>query len=130
MIFLDTSSLYALADRRDTYHERARAAFTTLLDSQEELITHNYVIVESAALIQHRLGIAPAIKFLQEIEQFSVVWVDKDLHSIARKLFEAKKKRTLSFVDCTSFALMEKEEIESAFAFDDDFRAAGFKLIP
>jgi predicted nucleic acid-binding protein len=35
-------------------------------------------------------------------------------------------EREYSFVDATSFALMRKKKLVNAFAFDEDFSAAGF----
>ena len=56
MIFLDTSAIYALADRDDPNHSQAAAAFRRLLEDGEEALVHSYILVESAALLQRRLG--------------------------------------------------------------------------
>ena len=53
-IFVDTSALYALASADDPIHDTAADLFRGLADA--ELVTHNYVIVESSALIHRRLG--------------------------------------------------------------------------
>ena len=57
MIFLDTSAIYALADRGDPRNEVAKERFQAVLQGGEGMLTHNYVLVESMALIQHRLGL-------------------------------------------------------------------------
>lgn len=130
MIFLDTSAIYALADKADSNHEKAKKAFSDILRQGEEFILHSYIIVESTALIQRRLGFAQAERFLNEVERFRVVWVDSFLHKLGRNFFKKSGKRKLSFVDCVSFTLMEKEGIGEVFAFDEDFAQAGFKLCP
>ncbi len=56
MIFVDTSAIYALADRRDTNHLDAAHRFDTLLQSGRRPFTHSYVLVESMALLDRRLG--------------------------------------------------------------------------
>lgn len=128
MIFIDTSTFYALADRADENHRETRKLFAALIKESETLTTHNYVIVESAALIQHRLGIASAMKFLTEMDHFAVTWVDEALHADAREEWKRQKRARVSFVDCVSFTLMRRENITRAFAFDKDFVTAGFTL--
>lgn len=126
MIFIDTSAFYALADRADENHKEARKLFAALTKELETLITHNYVVVESAALMQHRLGIASAMKFLTEMDHFSIAWVDQALHADSREEWQRQKRARVSFVDCVSFTLMRREGITRAFAFDKDFITAGF----
>jgi len=57
MIFLDTSGIFALADRDDAMHDRAIRMLKSAQNAREEILTHNYVLVESAALLQRRLGL-------------------------------------------------------------------------
>jgi predicted nucleic acid-binding protein len=59
-----------------------------------------------------------------------VLWVDASLHGTAVGAFVAARSRTISLVDQVSFALMRREGITTAFAFDDDFRRAGVRTIP
>ena len=127
MIFTDTSAIYALADQADKNHAQAKH-IANALNGQEVLI-HNYIIVESVALIQHRLGFVQAKKFLEEVSQFRIVWIDAHLHQDAMNYFIKVGRRKVSFVDCVSFTLMRQEDIKKAFAFDQDFTNAGFELV-
>ncbi len=128
MIFLDTSAIYALADRADLNHQNAKTLFDKALHGGEGLLIHNYILIEAAALIHHRLGFAPAKKFLKDVAFFQTVWVDAFLHEAGTALFLQSAKRRVSFVDCVSFALMRQKGIKAAFAFDDDFLRAGFQI--
>lgn len=128
MIFLDTSALYALADRADLHHVTARRLFGALTSANETLFTHNYILVECAALMQRRLGLAVAIAFLNDMKGFLVVWVDQTLHAKALTDFARSTKRKISFVDCVSFTLMRERDSHTTFAFDGDFVKAGFAL--
>ncbi len=56
MIFVDTSAIFALADGIDARHDEATRAFDALLRTGRRLFTHSYVLVESMALLQRRLG--------------------------------------------------------------------------
>ncbi len=129
MIFLDTSAIYALADRGDLRHETARELFEAVLARGETLITHNYVLVESLALLQHRLGSATAARFAGSVPGFEVVWVDPPLHSEATRRWTRSSRRRVSFVDEVSFLVMRSRGVQVAFAFDRDFEDRGFRLL-
>lgn len=127
MIFVDTSALYALADSADPNHEKARRILDELLNRGEILLTHSYVLVESIALVQHRLGAAPAVR-LAESRGFEVAWVDAPRHDQAVHVLRARTRRRVSFVDIVSFEVMRARGIGTAFAFDEDFQREGFAL--
>lgn len=128
--FVDTSAWYALIDSADPRHEAAADHWRTLL-ATEPLLTHNYVLVETTALVQRRLGIAAVDTLVNELSApASVVWVDADLHERAVTALLAARRRGVSLVDWTSFELMRRRAITSAFAFDEDFQAQGFTVLP
>lgn len=129
MIFLDTSAIYALADKSDENHAQAKKIFIHSIEQNVDFLLHNYIIVESAALIQNRLGATAARHFFEDAGKFSVVFIDELLHSQAYEYWVKESKRRLSFVDCASFVVMHRQRISRAFAFDDDFKRVGFELI-
>ena len=43
----------------------------------------------------------------------------------AWKMFQRYRDKRFSFVDCASFVLMQRLGIDSAFAFDEEFRQLG-----
>ena len=128
-VFVDTSAIYALLDRDDENHGSAKEAFTNLI-RHESLFTHNYVAVESAALVQNRLG-AKAVRELFDdlLAAFRLIWVDERVHRSAAASMIASENRQVSFVDWTSFEVMRDQGILQAFAFDDDFQQRGFQLV-
>lgn len=128
MIFVDTSAIYAWADSADPNHSTALRRLEAILESGEELLTHHYVLVESMALLQARLGLAAAIKLAKDAKNFVFEWVDEDLHARAVQELEHSKKRQVSLVDHVSFLVMKQHHVATAFAFDADFSAAGFQL--
>lgn len=128
-VLVDTSALYALLDRDDVHHEQAA---TFLADHRdEELLTHNYVILESSAVIGRRLG-AQAVRHLLEriVPALRVVWVDEELHQAAVSALLAQPSSTVSLVDHVSFEVMRRQAIAAALAFDRDFAGAGFATVP
>lgn len=128
MIFLDTSAIYAWADAADPNHHAAVRCLQAILESGEELLTHNYVLVESIALLQARLGIIAATKLAKDSTAFVIEWVDDDLHASGIRELERSKKRHVSLVDHISFLVMRRRHVATAFAFDPDFISAGFRL--
>ena len=128
MIFLDTSAIYAWADVADPNHHTAVRRLQALLENGEELLTHNYVLVESIALLQARLGIAAATKLVRDSTAFVIEWVDEELHASGAYELERSRKRHVSLVDHISFLVMRRRRLATVFAFDPDFVAAGFQL--
>ena len=127
MIFLDTSAIYALADAADPNHRRARERLETVLAEGEEILTHSYVLVEAAALLQNRLGTAIALEFSEEARSFTIEWVGETLHWAAIRKLEASPRRQLSLVDQVSFLVMRARGVVRALAFDRHFRDEGFE---
>jgi len=129
--FIDTSAFYALLDRDDENHRRAKDAWAILLKNGNTLMTNNYVLVEAFALIQHRLGIEAVRGFQNDILPLvNVEFVDGELHRSSVSALLSASRRNLSLVDCTSFEMMRTLEISTAFAFDLHFKEQGFHLLP
>lgn len=128
MIFLDTSAIYALADEGDPNHERAKRLFQQALAAEEDLLIHNYILAESTALLQTRLGLEQALRFLRESESFYIHWLTDQDNKKGVDLLSKRRRRGLSLVDCVSFIVMRRYRVKKALAFDPDFQREGFQL--
>jgi len=128
MIFLDTSAIYALADKADPNHADACKKFDLALKAGEMFLLHNYVLVESGTLLQARLGLQSALAFLTDARAFDTEWVDSALHQEALKEFEKIGKKGISLVDCMSFLVMRRRGVRKILAFDTDFQDQGFTI--
>ena len=130
-IFIDTSAIYALLDRDDIEYKKAKKIWIDLLHSENILITSNYVLVESFALIQNRLGLEAARGFQEDIiPLINIEWISPDTHKSGVSALLAASKRRLSLVDCISFEVMHNLGIKTIFAFDPHFAEQGFQCIP
>lgn len=128
-VLVDTSALYALLDRTDDSHPAARSILAALAAADERLVTHSYIVVEAFALTQRRLGDEAARRLaLDLMPVVAVTWVGQALHERAVSALLAVSSR-VSLVDRVSFELMREEGIDRAFAFDDEFETAGFRLL-
>ena len=131
MTFVDTSGIYAILDRSDPEHERARLALEQLASEDARLVTHAYVVVEVGALVQRRLGLHVVRRFVDDLlPLMEVVQVDATMHAEAMAAFLAADRRGISLVDRVSFLVMRQLGIRRAFTFDADFADEGFAVIP
>lgn len=128
MIFVDTSAFFALADEQDEKHPEAVVKAEAWVSNQEELITHNYIVTETFALMSRRLGFEAVRAFYREVNRMCrVLWVSQSQHERSAKAFVQQASPRYSFVDCVSFEIMKAHRIQRFFAFDDDFLKAGFR---
>ena len=126
---MDTSALIALLDRADPRHEAVRSTFLDLAD--RELVTHGYVVAETLAVARRRFGMAGVIALLDDLlPVLAVLPVEPSLHASAQARYRASLPSGTSFVDQVSFGVMTQEAIDTAFALDADFVAAGVDVIP
>jgi predicted nucleic acid-binding protein len=118
-------------DEDEATHLRARATWADLLDRGISPVTSNYVLVETAAVIQRRLGLQALRKFLDGLAPvLDVVWVSEAQHRLGMNAALIADRRKLSVVDCISFLIMRERRVATAFTFDEHFREQGFKVVP
>lgn len=130
-VFVDTSALFAVLDADDQSHEPARQTWTDLINQETDLVSTNYVLLETLALVQHRLGIE-AVRTLQKdiVPILRIEWVAEAQHGIGVTALLTASNRKLSLVDCISFEVMRRLDIKIAFAFDRHFSQQGFLSVP
>lgn len=129
-VFADTSALFALLDAEGAEHARATEAFRSL--EGDDVVTHRYVIAEAAALVRRRLGPSSVAALIDGLLAPMTVLglADEVFDSVLVAHSEAASTSGLSLVDRLSFEVMRREGITTAFAFDRDFVAAGFAVLP
>jgi predicted nucleic acid-binding protein len=126
--FIDTSGFFALFDADDSHHVEAARQWEGLLDQEAVLVTTSYVLVETMALMQRRLGIEAVRRFQSDVYPLlNVVWLDETFHSRAVESLLTAGARDLSLVDCASFAVMRNNGWMNAMAFDRHFKEQGFR---
>jgi predicted nucleic acid-binding protein len=126
-VFIDTSAFYAIMDKSDLFHESAAKAWIQLVENDIPLITSNYIIVESTALIQARLGFEAAQLWYKDMLIMSATaWIDEKIQDMAFELWMGLGRKKLSLVDCSSFILMRNNDIDYFFGLDNHFEEQGF----
>lgn len=131
LLFADTSAFYALLDGDDRFHRAAADAFSQLSPDNTLMLTSSYVLLETVALLQNRLGLAAVTKWKTEFQGIlEIVWIDRQLHEEAVIALIAANKPAISLTDWASFLIMRERGIETAFSFDRHFAQQGFQLVP
>jgi len=130
-IFVDTSALLALLDADDRNHSIAKQVWEEMVRKEERLKCTNYILIETFALVQHRLGM-DAVRTLQEdiLPLVSVEWMDEQNHYSSVLALLVADRRGLSLVDCASFETMRRLGLNTAFTLDRHFDQQGFRVIP
>lgn len=118
-LFVDTSAWYAAADTDDVSNARARE----ILGAGEALVTTDHVLAETWTLLRWRIGRKAAEAFWSGLRggvaRLAVVG-DADLQA-AWSIGRDFPDQDFSFVDRTSFAVMERLGVERVAAFDAHF---------
>ena len=130
-VYIDTSALLAILNPHDRVHLPARELWQALLDKEAMFICSNYVLVETLALAQRRMGLEAVQTIVRDIVLvLQVEWVEVDEHWAGVQLLLSLGHRRVSLVDCVSFVQMRRLGIQAAFAFDEHFEAQGFTCLP
>jgi predicted nucleic acid-binding protein len=134
LIFVDTSAWYALKATDDRFHDSAVSFYHELMTGRHgSLVVSDYVLDEAATLLMATKGGETATRFLDDSlssKSVRLVWIEPELFHQATKTFKTGSGRGWSFTDCTSFELMHRLRIGTAFAFDKHFNEAGFNRLP
>ena len=133
MILVDTGAWVAIADKNDQYSKEASHQYTSLILKKERLITSNLVLVETYNLLSQTLGAGATIKFGNILDSTNLIRIETITEidwDRGWKILEKYDDKKFSFTDCTSFALMERLKLKTAFSFDVHFTQYGFTKIP
>jgi predicted nucleic acid-binding protein len=127
--FVDTSGLYAALDADDEFHQKAVDKWEEKLKKELPLVTTNYVIIETTALLHSTLGLVAVRGFTERfVPLIRIEWVDVTTHMEATTAYLLVSRKRLSLTDCVSFIVMRRLGLTEALAFDRHFIEQGFAL--
>lgn len=128
MVFVDTGAFFAIENERDRHHPKALDTRDELMSQGQRLVTSDYILDEVYTLIRMRVGHRAAVDFGESIRSsrfFRIEPVTTADFEAAWRIFRRYDDKPFSFTDCTSFALMERLKIGTAFTFDRSFQGYG-----
>jgi predicted nucleic acid-binding protein len=107
-LVVDTGVLYALADRRDAWHERVR---TYLLSSPDTLLAPVTVLPEVAYLLRERIGAVAELAFIRSIVNGELAVENVQRGDLSRAEELMKTYGDLGLVDSTIVAIAERLKV-------------------
>ena len=122
-VFVDTGAHYALADVHDPDHGEAVRLLQHIVRLRYALVTSNFVVSEVYTLLLKRVGREIAIRYVEELRGGStqVIRVSVEDEERTWEILRRYQDQDFSYVDATSFAVMERLGIRVFFAFDGHF---------
>ncbi len=132
-VFVDTSAFVALRNGSEAEHARARETLAGLIEERAALFTSNYVFAETYTALLVRVGRAEAIEWGRRFRAgaaIELVRLAAEVEDEAWEILERHGDKRWSYVDATSFALLERHGGEEAFAFDAHFAQRGLRVLP
>ncbi len=132
-LFVDTSAWFALIDKSDQNHRRARQFLNQLRQTPVLFYLTDYIVDETTTLLRVRVSHRRALAFLDYVKtsrQIIRTHVTPDLLAEAEVLFRRYQDKKWSYTDCVSFAFMDQGELQDAFSFDANFAEYGKQIHP
>lgn len=131
VIFVDTGALFAAANAKDKDHQKAKDFLTQLAEEKVILIVTNFIIAETYTLMLRKIGRDEAIEYVQKLRNTAEIErVSEEDENKAWQIILRYQDKDFSYVDATSFAVMERLGIGDAFAFDEHFEQYSLNRLP
>lgn len=126
-VFVDTSAWFASFDARDARWSDATRLFEVLVEMGARLLTSNFVLAETHAMTVRRCGRDRGVDVVDRFHRGTVrlVRVSEADEVRAVEIIEGFADKAFSYTDATSFAIIERLGIQSAFSFDRHFAQFG-----
>lgn len=132
LVFVDSSALIALGNRRDEYHKLAKKRFKEIEDAKKKFITTHGVILEVANTFSSAKYKPIAIRLIEHVSQ-SEKWkirnIDNELMEKGVEEFKRMKDKDWSLVDCISIIISKEHQIIDVMTNDHHFEQAGFTIL-
>jgi len=129
-VFADTSGWATYFLNTEPAHDLSKVLMQGFHSNKTRILTTNYVLAELAALlIRLRSAHVMRIKILDTIHSSAwveIVYIDPAVDREALELLKSRADKDWTLVDCTSFVLMKRREIQEALTTDHHFEQAGF----
>lgn len=129
---MDSGAWIALALTRDPLHPRAAQAWGELRGKGARLHTSIPVIIETFTFLDRNADRDVAMTWKEatmRTSRLKVLEVGRAILEQAWSWMDRRELHRLSIVDATSFVLMERRRLRTAFTFDQHFAQAGFATI-
>jgi uncharacterized protein len=131
-VFVDTSALIAIGNKRDAFHAQALEVNERLIKSNSFFVTSSAILLEFGNAFS-TVNLKPfSIRLIDAIMQskkWKSVVVDENIMNDSFDLYKQMIDKDWGFVDCTSIVLAKSLGIQNVFSTDHHFEQAGFNIL-
>ena len=128
-LFVDTSFVVALVNRRDQYHEQA-VELSIAFESHPVITTDAILLEVGNALARNfKAEAVVTIEGFLSSDEAKIVAVDAALFRKGFDLYKSYQDKTWGLIDCISFVVMREHGITDALTTDGHFEQAGFNVL-
>ena len=131
MILLDTSFLIAKNNEKDMHHTRAIELSEKIAKGEYgEIYITEYIFGECATVLLNKLKNKKETEIkCTQIKEIETIHIENETFEETWKIF-CRQKDFLSFIDCSSIAIMRTQYISYIATFDSNFEdIQGIKVI-
>ncbi|MCI0494404.1 PIN domain-containing protein [candidate division KSB1 bacterium] len=131
-VFVDTSALIAMCNKRDQFHQQAIELRNQFIRSKRAHITTSALLMElgnAFSPIQLRSTAIRLIETIKISRFWQVIPINDDLFDRGFAKFKQMADKEWSLVDCISIIIAEELHITEIFTNDHHFEQAGFKIL-
>ncbi|MCW5205652.1 type II toxin-antitoxin system VapC family toxin [Desulfobulbus sp. F5] len=131
-VFVDTSALIAIGNRRDAFHAQALTIRDELRLSQRYFVTTDAILLEFGNAFG-AVNLKPtAVKMIEAVrgsEKWQRISLDDTLMERGFQQFKQMADKDWGFVDCISILVARDMGIKEIFSTDHHFEQAGFNIL-
>ena len=124
-VFVDSNYFIALGNPDDRLHSHALNITDLLDDGNVLVVISNLIFIEIVTVLSQRVGREIAWKVgrdLVEDPNVQIIHIDPEVQEESWEIFQKVAQKDISFVDCSTIAVMQSEGIDTLLTFDDDFQ--------
>lgn len=131
-IFVDTSALIALGNKKDSFHQEAIQVRNQLKSQNRNFITTNAIFLEFgnafSGIYLKPLAIS-LIKAIKMSQKWESLLIDELIFERAFTLYQKMNDKEWGLVDCSSIIIAKERGITEIFSTDRHFKQAGFTIL-
>lgn len=131
-VFVDTSALIAIGNKRDFFHQQAVSVRNQLKEMKARFIVTNAVLLEFGNAFSP-LNLKPSAVKLIEAARSSQKWtcinVDDILMEKGLELYKKMHDKEWGLIDFTSIVVSREMGVSYIFTTDHHFEQAGFSIL-
>ncbi len=130
-LLVDSDAFFSLLVKTDANHQRASLLNKRLVASEQQFITVNLVVFETATVLSRKINQQAACLFLENISsgKMEIFRIDETIEKRAGEIFKKQHRKNTSFIDCVNMAVMERLNLPTIFSFDKIYKRNGFRRI-